>query len=264
MPMTPGPERRRAVPQAHPVVDRRVAVAARPRLRRPLPDPPLRPERPDRGDDGGAARRGARRARPATSARAACTPGSSPRRSTPPTRHGWTRFVSMQNHYNLVYREEEREMIPQCLDMGVGVIPWSPLARGLLAGNRTRDGEKLTARAETDGFADFLYTHPTDFDVVDRVVEVAGERGVAPHRSRSAWLLHQARGHRPHRRRDQARPPRGRAGRRTARAQRRRDRPAGGALRAPRHRWSLIGARRRRVYGVAHVERGGGQRGRGA
>src|SRR6185295_12929047 len=66
--------------------------------------------------------------------------------------HGWTRFVSMQNHYNLLYREEEREMIPQCLDMGVGVIPWSPLARGVLAGNRTREGEKTTTRAETDGF----------------------------------------------------------------------------------------------------------------
>ncbi len=65
-----------------------------------------------------------------------------------------TRFVSMQNHYNLVYREEEREMIPQCIDQGVGVIPWSPLARGLLAGNRTRSGEKLTTRANTDAFGD--------------------------------------------------------------------------------------------------------------
>ena len=63
-------------------------------------------------------------------------------------RHGGTRFVSMQNHYNLVYREEEREMIPQCIDQGVAVIPWSPLARGLLAGNRTREGERLTTRAE--------------------------------------------------------------------------------------------------------------------
>ena len=75
-------------------------------------------------------------------------------------RHGWTPFVSMQNHYNLLYREEEREMIPQCRDQGVGVIPWSPLARGMLAGNRSRHGEKRTVRAETDGFADFLYTHP--------------------------------------------------------------------------------------------------------
>ena len=99
-----------------------------------------------------------RQARPATSAPAACSPGSSPRRSTPPSAHGWTRFVSMQNHYNLVYREEEREMIPQCIDQGVGVIPWSPLARGVLAGNRTRDGGKHTTRANTDAFGDALYT----------------------------------------------------------------------------------------------------------
>src|SRR3954451_7916299 len=70
---------------------------------------------------------------------------------------GWTQFVSMQNHYNLVYREEEREMIPQCIDEGVGVLPWSPLARGLLAGNRTREGERGTVRADTDSFGDSLY-----------------------------------------------------------------------------------------------------------
>src|SRR5712675_1291061 len=83
--------------------------------------------------------------------------------------HGWTRFVSMQNHYNLIYREEEREMIPQCIDMGVGVIPWSPLARGVLAGNRSREGEKRTTRSETDEFTNYLYAQPTDFDVVDAV-----------------------------------------------------------------------------------------------
>ena len=71
---------------------------------------------------------------------------------------GLTRFVSMQNHYNLIYREEEREMIPQCIDQGVGVIPWSPLARGVLAGNRTRDGERRTTRANTDAFGDTLYS----------------------------------------------------------------------------------------------------------
>ena len=70
----------------------------------------------------------------------------------------------MQNHYNLVYREEEREMIPLCLDQGVGVIPWSPLARGLLAGNRTRQGERLTTRAQTDAFGDSLYSPSVDFD----------------------------------------------------------------------------------------------------
>jgi 1-deoxyxylulose-5-phosphate synthase len=101
-----------------------------------------------------------------------------------------TRFVSMQNHYNLVYREEEREMIPQCIDQGVGVLPWSPLARGLLAGNRTREGEKLTTRARTDSFGDSLYTPEVDFAVVDRCAEVAAARGVPTARVALAWLLH--------------------------------------------------------------------------
>jgi aryl-alcohol dehydrogenase-like predicted oxidoreductase len=103
---------------------------------------------------------------------------------------GWTRFVSMQNHYNLVYREEEREMIPLCIDQGVGVIPWSPLARGLLAGNRSRDGGKHTTRANTDAFGDSLYTQPADFDVADRAAEVAAERGVPAAQVARAWLLH--------------------------------------------------------------------------
>ncbi len=103
---------------------------------------------------------------------------------------GWTRFVSMQNHYNLVYREEEREMIPLCVDQGVGVIPWSPLARGVLAGTRTRGGERLTTRADTDQFTDYLYNQPTDFDVVERVAEVAAERGVPAAQVALAWLLH--------------------------------------------------------------------------
>jgi aryl-alcohol dehydrogenase-like predicted oxidoreductase len=100
-----------------------------------------------------------------------------------------TPFVSMQNHYNLVYREEEREMLPQCLDLGVGVIPWSPLARGLLAGNRTREGGRRTARAGSDTFADALYSE-ADFDVVDRLVSVAQERALPPARIALAWLLH--------------------------------------------------------------------------
>jgi aryl-alcohol dehydrogenase-like predicted oxidoreductase len=104
-------------------------------------------------------------------------------------RNGWTRFVSMQNHYNLVYREEEREMIPQCIDQGVGVIPWSPLARGMLAGNRTRQGARLTTRAGDDPFADYLYDQPTDFDVVERVAEIAAERGVPSPQVALAWLL---------------------------------------------------------------------------
>jgi 1-deoxyxylulose-5-phosphate synthase len=105
-------------------------------------------------------------------------------------RNGWTEFVSMQNHYNLLYREEEREMIPQCLDQGVGVIPWSPLARGWLAGTRTRAGERQTTRAGTDAFADELYGRPEDFDVVERVADVAAERGVPPAQVALAWLLH--------------------------------------------------------------------------
>jgi aryl-alcohol dehydrogenase-like predicted oxidoreductase len=105
-------------------------------------------------------------------------------------RHGWTRFISMQNHYNLIYREEEREMIPQCLEQGVGVIPWSPLARGVLAGTRTREGTRLTTRAGGDPFTDYLYNQPTDFDVVERVAEVAAEREVAPAQVALAWLLH--------------------------------------------------------------------------
>jgi aryl-alcohol dehydrogenase-like predicted oxidoreductase len=105
-------------------------------------------------------------------------------------RHGWTPFVSMQNHYNLVYREEEREMIPQCIDQGIGVLPWSPLARGLLAGTRTREGERRTTRAETDAYSDRLYSRPEDFDVVDRAAEVAGERGVPAAQVALAWLLH--------------------------------------------------------------------------
>jgi 1-deoxyxylulose-5-phosphate synthase len=104
-------------------------------------------------------------------------------------RHGWTRFVSMQNHYNLLYREEEREMIPQCIDQGVGVIPWSPLARGVLTGNRTRDGQRLTTRAGADPFGDSLYSK-SDFDVVDAAGEVAAERGVPPAQVALAWLLH--------------------------------------------------------------------------
>jgi aryl-alcohol dehydrogenase-like predicted oxidoreductase len=105
-------------------------------------------------------------------------------------RHGWTPFVSMQNHYNLVYREEEREMIPQCIDQGVGIIPWSPLARGFLAGTRTRRGERRTRRSETDPLQDEWYGSSEDFDVVERLAEVAGELGVPKAQVALAWLLH--------------------------------------------------------------------------
>jgi aryl-alcohol dehydrogenase-like predicted oxidoreductase len=101
-----------------------------------------------------------------------------------------TPFVSMQNHYNLVYREEEREMIPQCIDQGVAVLPWSPLARGLLAGTRTREGERLTTRAKTDSFGDSLYTPEIDFSVVERATEVGSARGLSTAQVALAWLLH--------------------------------------------------------------------------
>jgi 1-deoxyxylulose-5-phosphate synthase len=101
-----------------------------------------------------------------------------------------TRFVSMQNHYNLIYREEEREMIPQCIDMGVAVIPWSPLARGVLAGNRTTSGDRLTTRAKTDPFTDQLYNPELDVAVIDRLADVASARGLPPAQVALAWLLH--------------------------------------------------------------------------
>jgi aryl-alcohol dehydrogenase (NADP+) len=103
-------------------------------------------------------------------------------------RHGWTRFVAMQNHYNLVYREEEREMLPLCRDEGVGVIPWSPLARGFLAGNRRAAD---TARGQTDDIARRLYYADSDFRIVDRVVALAGRRGVSAAQIALAWLLRQ-------------------------------------------------------------------------
>ena len=105
--------------------------------------------------------------------------------------NGFTRFVSMQNHYNLIYREEEREMIPLCIDQGVGVIPWSPLARGVLAGNRTRAGERRTTRANSDAFGDSLYQQDSDFDVVERVAEVAAARDIPPAQVALSWLLQQ-------------------------------------------------------------------------
>ena len=106
-------------------------------------------------------------------------------------RCGWDKFISMQNHYNLVYREEEREMLPLCRDQGVGILPWSPLARGFLAGNRSRDGGGDTIRAKHDSLADEMYYRESDFDVVDRVIAVAGRHGKSPAQIALAWLLHQ-------------------------------------------------------------------------
>ncbi|CAM4140201.1 aldo/keto reductase [Nocardia ninae] len=102
--------------------------------------------------------------------------------------NGWTKFISMQNHYNLAYREEEREMIPLCRDQGVGIIPWSPLARGLLTGSRERGGGQTTVRSGTDPIADAMYTDE-DFDVVDAVRKVAAERDLPPAQIALAWLL---------------------------------------------------------------------------
>jgi len=107
-------------------------------------------------------------------------------------RNGWTKFVSMQNHYNLAYREEEREMIPLCRAQGVGLIPWSPLARGFLAGNRGRDDKSggATSRAQTDEIAQRLYYQEADFALVDALAALAGQRGVSNARLAYAWLLH--------------------------------------------------------------------------
>jgi aryl-alcohol dehydrogenase-like predicted oxidoreductase len=95
----------------------------------------------------------------------------------------------MQNHYNLIYREEEREMIPLCADQGVAVLPYSPLARGVLVGNRGRQGELRTTRAGDDPLSDERYNSPSDFDVVDRLAEVAAARGAPPAQVALAWLL---------------------------------------------------------------------------
>lgn len=103
--------------------------------------------------------------------------------------HGLARFVCMQNHYNLVYREEEREMIPLCRAEGIGLIPWSPLARGFLAGNRRREDKGETTRAKSDEFAHRLYYQDSDFTVADRVGEIASARGIPPARVALAWML---------------------------------------------------------------------------
>jgi aryl-alcohol dehydrogenase (NADP+) len=107
--------------------------------------------------------------------------------------HGWTAFASMQNHYNLVYREEEREMIPLCRDQGVALIPWSPLARGFLAGNRGREDKAggATARAQSDSIAQSYYYRDSDFAIVERLKALASERGVSAATLAYAWLLNQ-------------------------------------------------------------------------
>jgi aryl-alcohol dehydrogenase (NADP+) len=104
--------------------------------------------------------------------------------------HGWTRFVSMQNQYNLIYREQEREMNPLCIDQGVGLIPWSPLARGFLSGKYKRGEEPASARYESDRLLSYRYFQDNDFDVVERVVELAERKGISPAQLALAWVLH--------------------------------------------------------------------------
>lgn len=106
-------------------------------------------------------------------------------------RHGYSRLVSMQNHYNLIYREEEREMMPLCNAEGIGVIPWSPLARGFLTGIRKKDSEAETTRAKTDNIAHRMYYQDADYAVVERTVALAKQREVSPAQIAIAWLLHQ-------------------------------------------------------------------------
>jgi len=104
---------------------------------------------------------------------------------------GCARFVTMQNHYNLVYREEEREMMPLCRQEGIGLIPWSPLARGFVMGNRRREDRGDTVRAKTDEYAHGLYYQESDFDVVDRITEIAKKRGISNAQVALAWVLQQ-------------------------------------------------------------------------
>ena len=104
--------------------------------------------------------------------------------------NGWSQFVAMQNHYNLVYREEEREMIPLCQDMGVGLIPWSPLARGFLTGSRSREGWGSTTRSQSDQLAQNYYYRESDFAVLEAVLALADELGHTPAQIALAWMLH--------------------------------------------------------------------------
>jgi 1-deoxyxylulose-5-phosphate synthase len=111
--------------------------------------------------------------------------------------HGWAKFISMQNHYNLVYREEEREMIPLCQEQGIGLIPWSPMARGFFAGDRKRGGGGETERANSDPFAKSLYFREEDFSVADRAADVAKQRGVTASQLALAWVLNKSYVHSP-------------------------------------------------------------------
>ena len=215
-PMGPGPNDRGLSRKHVLAADRRLAAAARHRLRRPLPDPSLGLRDADRGDDGGAARRRPSRQgalhRRLEHVRVAVRQGA----STLPTRAAGRGSSRCRTTTTCVYREEEREMIPLCLDQGVGVIPWSPLARGLLAGGRDRRDDARRQRP--------VRRRPVrrgDFDVVDAVRAVADERDLPPAQIALAWLLAQSGRDGADRRSDQARPPGGRGRGRRRDAQRR-------------------------------------------
>ena len=165
--------------------------------------------------------------------------------------NGWTQFVSMQDHYNLLNREEEREMLPLCLDQGVGVIPWSPLARGRLA----RPWDEVTERSQSDAFGSTLYDEATDRVIVDRVAEVAGRTRRADGAGRDRVDAVEAGGHRAHHRRHQAAPHRRRGRGRRPRARRRRDRPARGAVPTPRGRRLRLSDARRDCTGYERETR---------
>ena len=225
LPHVAGPEHGRAVAQARRAGVRGEPEAARRRDDRPVPDPPLRPGRASRRDARGARPPRARRARCASSARARARRSASRRRSPSPDAQGFARFASMQNHYNLLYREEEREMLPLCAEEGIGVIPWSPLARGLLAGSRKNAADKAaTARAASDDYARNLYDHPSDDAVIEAVKRVAAARGLPPAAVALAWLLSRPAVTAPIVGRDEARASRDGALRARRDAHRRRDR----------------------------------------
>ena len=217
--MGAGPNDRGPVAQAHHGRHRRVAAPARASTtststRSTASTPTRRSKRRSRR-----CTTSSRPARRATSARRACTRGSSRRCSHLPTRHGWTRFVSMQNHYNLVYREEEREMMPLCREEGIGVIPWSPLARGFLAGNRRKEDRRRDRRARRATTSRTSSTTRTPTSPSSTAcVELARPARRQPTQVALAWLLAQPGRHRADRRRLEAVAPRrrGRGARRHA------------------------------------------------
>ena len=188
-PMGTGPNRRGPSRKHDHRGLRRLAAPAQDRLHRPLPDPSLGLHHADRGDARCARFAGARREGPLSGRESSMAAWQFSKALNLASEHGWHRFVSMQNHYNLVYREEEREMIPLCVDQGVGLIPWSPLARGFLSGNRKRERrDRRRARSRTTS-PSTCTSSEHDFAVLDAVEKVAHNRGVTPSQVAFAWIL---------------------------------------------------------------------------